>query len=286
MVEPASFFANPETLETNHYQLDEHEPPDVVYARALAEYRSFRDVLIENGVFVTEVKGIPECPDHVFPNWFSVHWEGAMVLYPMYNENRRKEILPELVELLGKTYTLKMDWSDRYREGALESTASLVLDHANRVAYAALSPRTDEALAREWCEEMGFELEAFETRSHTGKPVYHTDVLMHVGSGVVGICADCIQGCRKEEILERLRSTHDVVEFSMKQLTFFCGNALEVRGYGDEKLMVMSSAAYGALREEQKEKYLHHVAKIVHSPLPTLEKYGGGSARCMMQSLR
>ncbi|MGH1398940.1 MAG: arginine deiminase-related protein [Alphaproteobacteria bacterium] len=290
MIEPASFYANPETLETNAYQIDEHEPPEEIYARALQEFRTFRDTLIEAGVIITAAKGLPECPDMVFPNWASTHREiggdPTLFLYPMLNNNRQKERDPALVEMFKRLYPNTEDWTGMESEGnALESTASIVMDRVNKNGYAALSPRTDKNLARLWCADMGYALETFQTRSHTGIPVYHTDCVMWIGTTLAGICTEAIIEEDRERILAKLKSTHEVVEFTSSQLRAFCGNALEVIGKNNQKFLAMSTAAYEALEPAQKTLILQHFNGIIHEPLPTLEKYGGGSARCMLMEL-
>ena len=287
MIEPAVFYANPETMETNMYQ-NEQQSQDAqqIFAAALAEFRAFRDVLVEAGVIITTAKGYKECPDMVFPNWASTHEGGLLVLYPMMNDNRRAERAPEVIELLRQTYPDVVDMTAHERDGKfLEARGSLVCDRVNKVVYAGLSPRTDEALARQWAEMMGYEIEVFQTAAHNGKPVYHTDLVMWIGSTLAGICTDCIVEKDRARVLARLKTHHDVVEFSRDQLQHFCGNALEVRGEGNASMLALSGAAHKALTKDQREVMEKHFSRLLHSPLPTLEKYGGGSARCMLMEL-
>ncbi len=287
MIEPAAFYANPETMETNMYQIDQNaEDAGKIFTAALSEFRAFRDVLVDAGVIVTTAKGYKECPDMVFPNWASTHEGGRLVIYPMMNDNRRAERAPEVIELLRQTYPDVIDMSAHERDGKfLEARGSLVCDRVNKVVYAALSPRTDEGLAWQWAEMMGYEIEVFETRAHNGKPVYHTDLVMWIGTGLAGICASCIVEKDRARVLERLKAHHEAVEFSNDQLQHFCGNALEVRGEGNAPMLALSGAAYEALTADQRAVMETHFAKFLHSPLPTLEKYGGGSARCTLMEL-
>lgn len=287
MVEPADFYANPETMETNVYQVEKpgREEPDV-YKKALQEFRDFRDLLVQNGVHVTTVRGKPECPDMVFPNWASTHRGGRLVLYPMLNDNRRAERSPGIIALLKKTYPHVLDLRVHEQDGlCLEARGSLVCDRVNRIAYVALSKRTTKIMAEKWADHMEYKLEIFETQSHTGKPVYHTDLVAYVGTGMIGVVSACIKQEYREKVLTRMRARHDVLEFDMDQLKTFCGNALEVACAEGKKMLVMSSAAYHSLSDSQMSVIEKHFAKIVHSPLPTLEKYGGGSARCMLMEL-
>ncbi len=286
MIEPASFYANPETMETNVYQVADDAPKEAIFARALEEFRNFHSALLEEGVMITTVKGYKDCPDMVFPNCISTHRAGRMFIYPMLNKNRQEERSPEMIHMLSKAYRDVQDWTHFEADGrALESTASIVSDRANKIGYSALSSRTDCELVEKWCDFVDYEAVTFDTHSHAGKPVYHTDCVMWIGSTLAGICAEAIDEKDRTRVLERLKSTHEVVEFTMDQLSSFCGNALEVRGAGNRPMLAMSEKAYKALSSEQKKLILEHFKKIIHVPLDTLEKYGGGSARCMLMEL-
>lgn len=287
MVEPAEFFANPETMETNVYQIEEDGvSAEEIFQNALTEFRNYRDLLVQNGVVVTTALGKKGCPDMVFPNWSSTHDGGRLVLYPMLNDNRRAERTPEIINLLKQTYPEIIDLTPYEDQGLfLEARGSIVSDRVNKVGYAALSARTNREMVEKWAKIMRYNVEIFDTLSHTGKPVYHTDLVMHIGTSYAAICTPAIVDADRERVVERLKSTHDVVELSMEQLKHFCGNALEVLGEGDQPMLAMSSAAYEALSDDQLAKINKHFARILHAPLPTLEKYGGGSARCTMMEL-
>ncbi len=286
MIEPADFFANPQTMETNVYQVDDHEPLEVTSARALKEFYGLHDKLVAQGVKVTKAKALPECPDMVFPNWFFTFSDGRVMLCPMLNENRQAERTDEIVALLNNMYPELIDWTEYEEFGlALESTASIVSDRVHGKCYAALSARTDEGLARKWADFIGYDIEFFNTRSHTGAPVYHTDCVMWIGSTLAGVCSECIIEEDRQRIVSSLRETHEVVEFNNDQLRAFCGNALEVIGKNGDKILVMSEKALGALEEPQLALCRQHFKSIIYSPLDTLEHYGGGSARCMLAEL-
>lgn len=286
LIEPAEFYANPQTMETNHYQLEENESKETVFQYALDEFRVFRNALVEKGVFVTTLKGDKGCPDHIFPNWASTHHNRIFNLYPMRNENRRQERSEAMVRFLEKSYDLKLDYRDEEKQGCfLESTGSMVLDHVNRVVYSALSKRTSEALVRRWANDMDYDVEVFETENHKGQPVYHTDVVMFIGQKFAGICADNILSSDRDRVLSRLSKTHDIVQFSKEQLIHFCGNALEVKGYNNRPFLVMSQGAHSALDKSQKERVLTHVDAIISADIRTIEAYGGGSARCLMMEM-
>jgi hypothetical protein len=286
MIEPAVFYANPETLETNNYQEPDDKSAQSLFEAALREFRGLRDALVENGVFVSTLKGSESCPDHLFPNWFMTHRDRTFSLYPMMNDNRRAERVPGQIAWLSHYYGLRADYSAHERDGRyLEGTSALWLDRPGQKAYVALSARVNEDLAREWCRENGYEPIIFETSGHNGKPVYHTDVALHIGTGFAGVCTQAILPQYRDTVLGNLQQGREVIEITPDQMRSFCGNALEVLGRGDKKMLVMSDTAYSALRPDQKEAYLRHVTKIIHAPLPVIEQYGGGSARCMVQEL-
>lgn len=288
MIEPAAFYANPQTIDTNAYQVSgEQESHEVTLQKARIEFRNYRDMLVERGVMVTSVLGHKDCPDMVFPNWVSTYDDGRMIIYPMLNENRAAERTPKIINWLKHYYPEVTDWSDYEKQGrALESTASIVADHVNRRAYSGLSRRSDPELVQKWAEFMGYDVISFETQSHAKIPVYHTDFLMYIGSKMVGICAEVITNKKlRAEVLARLAETHEVVEFTPAQLQANCCNALEVVGTGGELMLTMSKAAYGALDALQLEVINKHYDTLICPDLTTLEKYGGGSARCMLMEL-
>ena len=287
MIEPAEFYTNPETLETNAYQAERDDRSREEISRAaIREFREYRDVLVAAGVKVTTVLGHRGSPDMVFPNWASVYPDGRMILYPMLSVNRQKERRADIIAMLRKSYPDVTDWSGYEKEGKfLESTASIVADHVNKIAYAALSKRTNPELVKQWADFMGYEVLMFETESHAGIPVYHTDYLMWIGTELAALCVDCLLPQYRAAVLKKLQSTHKVIELSMAQLRANCGNALEVIGEGGARMLTLSDTAQAALDAGQLEVIGRHFARLVSSPIPTLEKYGGGSARCMLMEL-
>jgi hypothetical protein len=286
MIEPGTFYANPQTMDTNHYQIDDPEPPEVILPKAVKQFRDYRDKLIEAGVIVSTIKGHEDCPDHVFPNWFSTHADGTFVLYPMVNENRRKERRPEMIEFLKTMYRPGLDMTASESEGkALESNGSLAQDRISRKVYSALSRRTDPGLVKEWARKMNYEPVIFETISHTGKPVYHVDIVLFIGTGYAGVCSESILPEDRDKVLASLSEGREIIDLTMEQMKRFAGNSLELLGHGNEPILVMSDSAYDSLRQDQIDTYMKYVSRIVHSDISVLEKYGGGSGRCMIQEL-
>ncbi len=287
MMEPAGFHSNPQTMETNTYQEDDPKDISSVQQKSVIEFRGLRDRLIEAGVIVVTALGQKESPDDIFcNNWVATLSGGRMVLYPMLAKNRRIERREDIMEYLGRSYDVALDLSHEELEGRfLESTGSHWLDRVNRVAYIALSPRTNKELAAQWCRHFEFEPVFFQTKNHVGKPVYHTDVLMYIGTDVAGICSSCIIEEDRGRVLEKLKKHRAIVDISMDQLKSFCGNTLEVRGRDNQKILVMSKAAYTAYTDTQKSDLLKYTDDIIYSDISTIETYGGGSARCMLLEL-
>lgn len=286
MVEPAGFYFNSSTAPSNPYQINDNEDRSIILERAIFEFRSFVNLLINNGVHVTIAKGIEECPDHIFPNWFSTHENRQMMIYPMLTENRAAEKTEAMIATLKRHYDIVHDWSHYEGENkCLEGLSSLILDRINRKAYGTFSARTDRDLAFKWCEIMGYEPFLFETASHTGDPIYHSDVMMHIGTDFVGICADSILPEYRGRVMDSLSSHRDIIELNMDQVRAFAGNALEVRGEDNKKMVVMSHSGFDSLAQNQKDHYLRYVDRFITPQLLTIQHYGGGAARCMLQEL-
>lgn len=289
MVKPKVFFSNPETQYSNPYQTHGTAEPSLLLKKALYEQKMLIKALEEHGVAVTLLEGSPHCPDHIFPDWASTHQteEGAgFILYPMHARNRRKEKTPEATHFLAQNYALLFDLSHYEEEAlALESTASICLDRVHKNAYAALSSRTSEALAKLWAQKMGYKLYTFHTKSHVGEPIYHTDLVLWVGTKIAAICLEAVNQEEATNLKKVLSKTHQIVPFSAMQLQQFCGNMLEVCNQSGEQFLVMSSTAYAALTKAQKEVFNHFYKKLIYVPIPTIEKYGGGSVRCMVMEL-
>ena len=283
LIEPVDFYANPETMDTNAYQHEQAQDKAEIQAKALVEFRAFRDLLVEHGVMVTMVKGQKGCPDDLFPNWLSTHADegrgGRMIIYPMMNKNRQTERRKDIINIFRRTYKDVQDFSLHEQHGkSLEATAGMCLDRVNRIAYQIRSMRADDELAAMWCKMNDYKHIQIET-DYNGKPVYHADVVMWIGSEVTGVCSECLTN---DEVLKHVAQYREVIEFTNEQKVAFCGNSLEVIGEGGEKMLVMSIAGYKTLHEDQKRQLDKYYKKILTPDLSTIEYYGVGSARCMM----
>ncbi|HAJ90277.1 MAG TPA: hypothetical protein DCM27_04590 [Rhodospirillaceae bacterium] len=291
MTEPVNFHCNVQTMATNTYQSPDPVDVGAVQRAAHAEFLAIRDKIVAAGVTVTTVLGHSDSPDDIFPNWASTHvmddGTRGLVYYPMLNENRRIERRPQMKDILERQYKIIADFSDAEQQDiALESTSALWMDRVHRVAYSALSLRSDTTLAQKWCAKMGYEYVPFNTRNHVGKPVYHTDVMMFIGTDYVGVCLECILPEDRERVRAKIaESGREIVEISMAQLREFCGNSLELTARDGSKKLLMSGSAYRAYTDEQKATFLKYVSEIIHADLPTIQTYGGGAARCMILEL-
>ena len=287
LIKPASFYSNEQTAGTNLYQHSNQEKDkDKILHEALIEFQHFEDLLKENGILVTTLQGQEDCPDNIYPNWFLTFENKTMNLFSMLAKNRRLEKSKNHVSFLNQTYKTTIDYSDFENDSVfLEGTSSMVLDRVNKVAYMGLSARSNEVLAQQWAKDCGFNLIVFETKSHLDEPIYHTDIIMYIGTEIAVICPDSIQSQYQSKVIDKLNKHHEIMEISEDQVLHFCGNGLEVRDADDNLKVVMSTAAFNSYTSNQKKILSKLYTKIIHSNLECIEKYGGGSARCMMTEL-
>ena len=288
MIRPVNFGYNEETAESNAFQNKDKNQQEV-QEKALAEFNNFVAVLRNHGVDVTVIDDNPEpyTPDSIFPNnWVSFHDDGNVFLYPMQAENRRLERREDIIAELEDNFKVHhiVDLS-RYEEENkfLEGTGSMVLDRVNKIAYACLSPRTDKDVLAIFCEQEDYTAVCFDAADEKGKAIYHTNVLMCVGTQFAVICLDSIPNPHeKVVVIEYLKSTQkEIIEITFEQMNQFAGNMLEVKTKNDETLIVLSKSAFKALDDVQ-IAILEQYGKLVYADIHTIENNGGGSARCMM----
>ena len=295
MIRPANFFFNEETAVNNHYQKNIlSSSAEEITRQAQEEFDAFVDKLRNKGVKVITMDDtdIPATPDAVFPNnWISFHEDGRVGLYPMYAPNRRQERRWEVLQTIEIEHCLSIsgieDFTHYEAEGKyLEGTGSIVLDRPHKLAYAALSERTDAEVLEEFCKRLGYQpvaFHAYQTANDKRQLIYHTNVMMCIADEFAIICDESIDDVgEKQKVLTSLTSTgKDVISITEEQKSSFAGNMLQVMNTEGEKFTVMSAAAHASLSDEQKEKILQY-GGIIESPLHTIETLGGGSARCMM----
>ena len=290
MIRPSAFGYNVETAANNVFQHVPQSGEDVIQSSAAAEFDGFVALLRSEGVDV-EVIGdtsSPVKPDAIFPNnWVSFHDDATVVTYPMYSKMRRQERRDDVINQLALKFKVDMSIHfESFEEGGkfLEGTGSMVLDRENKVAYACISERTDPVVFREWCERMGYEPVSFRAVSN-GQAIYHTNVMMAIGSKIAVVCLECLPDVHERQLLKEALSRHHVVlEITDAQVQSFAGNMLALQNLKGEELMVMSASALQSLTVDQKAEIARY-CRIVASPIPTIEDIGGGSARCMIAEI-
>ena len=298
LIEPNHFTANPDTIDTNFYQEKVTENIDT-QKLAKQEFDLLVKKLKENSIKTIVLTAQrkdgkePITPDALFPNnWISFHSNSGKkaVLYPMCGENRRLERRNDAIEeaqKLGFQIDEIIDLTDFENQNSfLEGTGSLVLDRENKMAYACLSQRTDRKLIDTFCKKMNYESVVFTSEQETNegwKLIYHTNVMMSVGENIAVVCLESIRNeYERNNLVKKIKETgKEILKISLEQKHHFAGNMLQVKNTKGEKFWVMSEAAYQTLSKLQKDK-LEEESKIISSPIPTIEKYGGGSVRCML----
>ncbi|MBK5208819.1 MAG: amidinotransferase [Flavobacteriaceae bacterium] len=294
MIRPVSFRMNEQTAVNNYYQkVLESLTPETVQFKALQEFDDFVEKLRAVGVKVIVINDTndTDTPDSIFPNnWISFHENGDVALYPMFAENRRlerREDILETLEDLGYQINNVVDYTSAEEEKIyLEGTGSLLLDRENGKAYCALSPRADEDLLIEFCEDFEFtpvSFVSYQTVKDKRLPIYHTNVIMCLGEKFSVICLDSIDDKKeRKNVIKHLKEDHkEIISISEEQVNSFAGNMLQVLGSNDKRYIVMSNSAYESLTNQQIKQIEKH-GEILYSSLDTVEACGGGSARCMM----
>ena len=290
MIRPVNFDFNTQTAINNTFQVFTDNKN--IQEKAVSEFDGLVEKLRSEGLEITVVNDTadPHTPDSIFPNnWISFHEGGTVVLYPMFAVNRRAERKPAVLKEVKKKFLVRntIDLSKYEQQGKfLEGTGSMVLDRDKKIAYACLSPRTDEELFMQCCKELHYHAVVFHAVDHNGAAIYHTNVMMCVADRYVVICLPSIS--LEEEHIQVINtiknSGKELIEISIEQMNQFAGNMLQVEDQNKRKLLVMSSQAYNSLTAFQADR-LKSFNKIIHVPLTTIETNGGGSVRCMMAEL-
>ncbi|WNJ91816.1 citrulline utilization hydrolase CtlX [Bosea sp. 685] len=290
MIRPHHFSPNPATAEDNAFQANDAQRTAVAIAAAAhGEVSKAAERLEAAGVRVHlfEDEGTAT-PDSVFPNnWFSTHSGGHVALYPMFSPSRRQERRQDVVEMLKRRYRVQdvIDYSGLEQDGVyLEGTGAMVLDHIERVAYAARSNRTNEVALERFCTHFNFEPVMFDAVDAQGRAIYHTNVLMCIGTDFCLIGLSTIRdAARRQEIAGRLAETgRAVIDLDHEQIGGFAGNAIELQGR-DGRVVALSSRALATLRQDQLATLERSVA-LLPLDVPTIE-LAGGSVRCMLAGI-
>jgi len=292
MVRPVRFRMNEETVVNNYFQEEMDLKNEEINRQAQQEFDAFVHKLREVGVKVIGVDDIYEqnTPDSVFPNnWITFHQNGNVAIYPMFAENRRRERREDILDKIEEEGFLienVYDYTDAEQENIfLEGTGAMVLDRVHRKAYCALSPRADEELFIEFCEDFEYTpviFRAYQKVDGKQVPIYHTNVMMALGENFAVVCLDTITDkSERKNLLHHLKEDKkEIISITPEQMCQYAGNMLQVQGK-DSTYLVMSDAAYNVLTPQQIQM-IEKYTQILHSNLETIETCGGGSARCML----
>lgn len=288
MIRPAGFAFNPDTAGNNRFQQALLEPAEA-QARALEEFDDYVATLRGAGVEVLVVQDspAPHTPDSIFPNnCWSSHADGRLVVYPMEGANRRLERRKGVLEVLDRHYRISetIDLSPLEEQGQfLEGTGSMVLDREHRISYACYSGRTHATALRQFAERLSYRLCAFHAVDRGGVPIYHSNVMMSVGRSLAIVCLQAVRDDAERVQLERqlCDTGKDILQLGWTQLEGFAGNMLELHSKTGQPLLVMSRSAWQVLAPAQRRLIERHARPVVVN-IDTIERIGGGSARCML----
>lgn len=293
MIRPAAFRSNPQTAASNAFQDTGALPAAAAHERAGPEFDAAVDALVAAGVTVHVFDDTPEPsrPDAIFPNnWISTHADGTVVTYPMQAPNRRAEVRADIVTSLSADLGYRVDrvldltpWADRDR--FLEGTGSMVLDRLNRVAFAANSLRTDREVLDAFATELDYRPILFDARDRDGVPIYHTNVMMWIGTGCAAVCLEAIADESERRIVRDLAGTgRKLIELDFAQVSAFAGNALELRATDGAPVLALSRSAHDALEPGQRE-VLFDGTRAAIADIGSIEACSGGSLRCMIAEI-
>ena len=279
LVEPSNFNFNTETFDTNVFQND----VQFNKLKIFEEFDNLISSLDKNNISFNILKSPKNSPDSIYPNnWVVTFEDGTYDLFSMQSPNRRIERSNSNINFLNTNYSLKNDLTEyEAKNFFLEGTGSLVLDRVNKNAYMAESNRSNVSLASKWSQLRGYDLVHFKSYIDK-KPTYHTNVLMFITNKLAGICFDSI--CDSKYLLSNIEKTHKILYLSIEQVKNFSGNALVVRNINNEAKFLISSSGLKALDLVQK-RFIEKYYDIVDINIPTIEKIGGGSVRCMLLEL-
>lgn len=292
LIRPSGFIFNTETANSNAFQNKLGECDAAITQKATDEFEIFVNKLIDKkiNVIVVDDTITPQKPDAIFPNnWISFHADGRVILYPMYAPNRRYERRQDIIEIIKKKFIIHeiIDLTAYENDNRfLEGTGSVLFDHENKIAYACLSPRTDKEIFIEVCNRLDYQPVYFFSYDKHGKEIYHTNVMMCIGTGFCVICLESITDRKQQELVAGLlkKTGHIIIDISFEQVKQFAGNMLELKTQADKNILALSQSAFESLTATQKYE-LEIYCELVPLPITTIETIGGGSARCMIAEI-
>jgi len=291
MVRPTNFSSNPDTAGSNTFQHSDLDAQEAQNA-AVKEFDEYVSLLREAGVdvMVIQDRQKPYTPDSIFPNnWITTHEDGTVILYPMEALNRRLERRRDIIECIGERFEISslMDFSSyESKEFFLEGTGSMVLDRENRIAYVCRSSRSHEMVEDAFAKVMQFRTVWFTSVDKRNMPIYHTNVMMHVGAKMAVVCLESILSpYERKAVVKTLESTgKEIVDITLDQVEHFAGNCIELQGHKGQPILALSRQAWASLTESQQAQVLKYT-KTVLAPVETIERLGGGGARCMVAEI-
>ncbi|ANI89714.1 amidinotransferase [Arachidicoccus ginsenosidimutans] len=293
MVRPAGFGYNAETADNNTFQHNETSISATnISKKAVEEFDAFVKLLREKNIDVTVVEdsATPVKPDAVFPNnWFCTLPDGKLIVFPMFAANRREEKRDDILQQITHDFSVSdvEDWSEYEADNFfLEGTGSMIFDHANKTVYACISPRTHKALFERFAKTHHYKPIIFSAKDENDVPIYHTNVMMHIGESYAVVCLDAIKNeTEKIYIAQTLREAgHEIIPISFEQMNAFAGNMIQVRNKFGEPFTILSKTGFDSLTLEQKYILSVHT-NLLPVNISTIETIGGGSARCMIAEI-
>lgn len=291
MIRPVRFLRNPQTAASNAFQLDDLSP-DIAQAAACEEFDRYVSVLEEVGVSVLVIEDTPapHTPDSIFPNnWVSFGADGRVYLYPMEAPNRRLERRPAILDEVAKHFLVRevVDLSGLEVHGRfLEGTGSMVMDHVSRTAYLCHSSRSHPEAVAAYERLSGYRALYFHAQDSAGRPIYHTNVMMSIGSRIAVVCLEAVTDARERKALRGAleASGRQVVSITLEQVRHFAGNMIELHSHACQPLVAMSRRAWRCLSHAQKADIERYTQPVL-APIDTIERLGGGGARCMVAEI-
>ena len=290
LISPGNFRPNAETAADNSFVVGGGDP-EALAAQAKHEHRAMQDALAEQGVKTLVLAGVDASPDELFlNNWFSTHGDARgrtlAIIYPLRWKSRRKERRADVIAALQRHYDEVLDLSPHEAEGKyLEATGSLVFDGKLKRVYAARSQRTHEELVRLVADRLGYEPVMFDTIGLGDKPIYHTNVMMYLGTEIAVTCLDVIAAGQREAVAKRIAEGRELVTLTEAQVNEFAGNGFELANAKGQPVLAMSDRAYKSLTKDQLAILKNYYGgRIVHPSFAAIEQ-GGGSARCTLAAL-
>jgi hypothetical protein len=291
MIQPVRFGYNPQTAGNNAFQTQEDN--QIAQDNALQEFNAYVDLLRENGIRVLVAQDTPDphTPDSIFPNnWFTTHADGNLVIFSLFAPNRRQERKAHFIQAIQEGFanyrqTIDLTYGEE-QDLFLEGTGSMVLDRIHRIAYACRSPRTHETLLKDFAERLGYTYHLFSAVDENGTQIYHTNVMMSVGTDLAIVCLDAIRNPEeRQQLCDSLERTgRTVLDISLEQMRCYAGNMMELTNDRGERCWVMSATAYQSLRPEQLA-LLQKEHRLIVPRIDHIEKNGGGSVRCMIAEI-